>query len=67
MSSFLMKAAHYRTYAAASLANAGAAADKTTRDAHLAIARHFYLLAETEIGRFEAAQRPHLNRECDLD
>ena len=67
MSSFLMKAAHYRTYAAASLANAEAAADKTTRDAHLAIARHFYLLAETEIGRFEAAQRPHLNRECDLD
>ena len=67
MSPSLMKAAYYRAYAAASLANAEAAADKTTRDVHLAIARHFYLLAETEIGRFEGAQPPHLNRECDLD
>jgi hypothetical protein len=49
------------------LADAEAAADKTTRDVHLAIARHFYLLAETEIGRFEGAQPPHLDRECDLD
>ena len=67
MSPSLKKAAHYRAYAAASLVNAEAAADKTTRDVHLAIAQHFYLLAETEIGRFEGAQRPQLNRECDLD
>ena len=60
MSSFLIKAGHYRAYAATSLANAEAAADKTTHDVHLAIARHFYLLAETEIDHFEGAQRPHL-------
>jgi hypothetical protein len=65
MAPSLMKAAHYGTCAAASLANAEAAADKTTRDVHLAIARHFYLLAEAEIDRFEGAPRPHLNRECD--
>ena len=58
MSSLLMKAAHYLTYAAASLANAEAAADKTTRDVHLDIARYFYLLAETEIARFEGGQPP---------
>jgi hypothetical protein len=67
MSPSLKKAAHYRAYAAASLANAEVAADKTSRDVHLAIAWHFYLLAETEIGRFEGTQRPRLNRECDLD
>ena len=60
MSSFLIKGAHYRAYAAASLANAEAAADKTTHDVHLAIARHFYRLAETEIDRVEGAQRPPL-------
>jgi len=60
MSSFLIKAAHYRASAAVSLAHAEAAADKTTHDVHLAIARHFYLLAETEIDRFEGAQRPDL-------
>jgi len=58
MSPSLMKAAHYRSYAAGSLANAEAAADETTRDVHLAIARYLYLLAETEIGRFEGAQQP---------
>jgi hypothetical protein len=47
------------------LANAESAADKTTRDVHLAIARHFYLLAEIEICRFEG--RPYLNRDCDPD
>jgi hypothetical protein len=49
----LTKAAHYRAYAAASLANAEAAKDKPVREVHLAIARHFYALAENEIGRLE--------------
>jgi hypothetical protein len=49
----LTKAAHYRAYAAASLANAQEAVDKAKRDVHLAIARHFYSLAEEEIGRLE--------------
>jgi hypothetical protein len=65
MAPSLMKAAYYRAYAAVSLANAESAADKTTRDVHLAIARHFYLLAEIEICRFEG--RPYLNRDCDPD
>src|SRR6478609_2680525 len=38
---------------AASLANAEAAKDKPVREVHLAIARHFYALAENEIGRLE--------------
>jgi hypothetical protein len=59
ISTFLMNAAHYQTCAAASLANAEAAADKTTRNVYLAIAHHFYLLAQDEIGRFEGTQRPH--------
>ena len=50
----LTKAAHYRAYAAASLANAEEAVDKAKREVHLAIARHFYRLAEEEIGRLEA-------------
>jgi hypothetical protein len=35
----LTKAAHYRAYAVASLANAEEAVDKSKRDVHLAIAR----------------------------
>jgi hypothetical protein len=45
----LTKAAHYRAYAAASLANAEATKDKPVRDVHLAIARHFFALAEDEL------------------
>jgi hypothetical protein len=36
------------------LANAEEAVDKAKRGVHLAIARHFYRLAEEEIGRLEA-------------
>jgi hypothetical protein len=50
----LTKAAHYRTYAATSLANAES--DKKNRNVHLAIARHFYSLAEDEIGRHSGAK-----------
>ena len=50
----LTKAARYRAYAAASLANAEKAVDKGKRDVHLAIAQHFYRLAEEEIRRLEA-------------
>ena len=50
----LTKAAHYRAYAATSVANAETALDRTTRDVHLAIARHFYSLAQDEIGRLSA-------------
>jgi hypothetical protein len=50
----LTKAAQYRAYAAASLANAEEAADKAKREVHFAIARHFYRLADEEIGRLEA-------------
>jgi hypothetical protein len=55
----LIKADHYRAYAAASLANAEEAVDKAKRDVHLAIARHFYRLAEEEMGRLET-ERPML-------
>jgi hypothetical protein len=55
----LIKAAHDRTYAAASLAEAEKTADKAKRDVHLAVARHFYRLAEEEMGRLEA-KRPLL-------
>ena len=55
----LTKAAHYRAYAAASLAKAGEAVDKSKGDVYLAVARHFYRLAEEEIGRLEA-KRPML-------
>jgi hypothetical protein len=50
----LTKATHYRAYAAASLANAEQTPDKTKRAVHFAIARHFYGLAEDEIGRVNA-------------
>ena len=53
----LTKAALYRAYDAASLVNAEEAVDKC--DVHLAVARHFYRLAEEELGRLEA-KRPIL-------
>jgi hypothetical protein len=49
MSAALTQIAHYRECAAASLGNAETARDKT----HLAIARHFYALADDEINRLE--------------
>ena len=49
----LTKAAAYRAYAAASLDNAEAAVDRKSRGVHLAIAEHFYLLAEDEISRVD--------------
>jgi hypothetical protein len=54
----LTKAAQYRAYAAASLANAEAAVDRTRRDVHLAIAEHFYLLAEDEISGADPKRQP---------
>jgi hypothetical protein len=59
----LTKADNYRTYAAASLANAEQAPDKTKRVVHLAIARHFYRLAEEEIGRSAAPIESGINRQ----
>ncbi len=53
MSPTLARAAHYRAYAAASLGNAETARDRTIREVHLAIARHFYALTENEIDRLE--------------
>ena len=53
----LTKAAQYRAYAAESLANAEAAADRTTRDINLAIAQHFCLVAEEALSRV-ATQHP---------
>jgi hypothetical protein len=47
----LKRAARYRAHAATSLANAEAAIDIRARNAHLAIARHFYSLAEEAIGQ----------------
>ena len=62
----LTKAAQYRAYAATSLsatslANAEAAADKATRDVNLAIAQHFYLLAEDELSRVARLLRGRTN------
>jgi hypothetical protein len=59
----LTKASAYRAYAAASLANAEAAMDRKSRDVHLAVAEHFYLLAEDEISRVDPRQpnRPALD------
>jgi hypothetical protein len=54
----LTKAAQYRAYAAASLANAEAAVDRTSCDIHLAIAEHFYLLAEDEISATDPKRQP---------
>jgi hypothetical protein len=57
MPDFLKRAARFRAHAATSLANAEAAGDEASRRAHLAIARHFYSLAEQEISLREA-KRP---------
>jgi hypothetical protein len=51
---FLKRAGRFRAHAASSLANAEAASDEVTRRAHLAMARHFYALAEQEISQREA-------------
>jgi hypothetical protein len=51
---FLKRASRFRAHAAASLANAEAASDVATLRAHLAMARHFYALAEQEISQREA-------------
>ncbi len=53
MSSALARAANYRAYADASLGNAETTREKTVREVHLAIARHFFALAENEIIRLE--------------
>ena len=50
----LKRAARYRAHAAASLANAEAAIDIGARNTHLAIARHFYSLAEEAISQLPA-------------
>lgn len=54
----LTKAARYTAYAAASLANAEAAVDRKSREVHLAVAEHFYLLAEDEISRVDPKRQP---------
>ena len=54
MPDFLKRATRFRAHAATSLANAEAAGDEATRRAHLAVARHFYSLAEEEISQCEA-------------
>ena len=51
---FLKRAGRFRAHAASSLPNAEAASDEVTRRAHLAMARHFYALAEQEISQREA-------------
>jgi hypothetical protein len=51
---FLKRAGRFRAHAAGSLANAEAASDVATWRAHLAMARHFYALAEQEISQREA-------------
>jgi hypothetical protein len=53
----LTKAAQYRAYAAASLTNAEAAVDRTTREVHLAIAQHFFSMAEAEISRADTGHQ----------
>ncbi len=53
MPNFLKRADRFRAHAATSLANAEAADDAATRRAHLAVARHFYSLAEQEISQHE--------------
>ena len=45
----LKRAARYQAHAVTCLTNAEAAPDEVTRRAHLAVARHFYLLAEEQI------------------
>ena len=54
---FLKRAARFRAHAATSLANAKTADDEVTRRAHLAVAKHFYALAEEELSQREARRR----------
>jgi hypothetical protein len=53
---FLKRAARFRAHAT-SLANAKIAGDEVTRRAHLAVAKHFYALAEEELSQREARRR----------
>ena len=57
MPTTLKQAARYRAHAVACLTNAEAAPDEATHRAHLAVARHFYLLAEELIGQREVQRR----------
>ena len=53
----LKTSARFRAHAGACLANAEAAGDEVTRRAHLAVAKHFYALAEEELSQREARRR----------
>jgi hypothetical protein len=55
----LKQAARYRAHAAACLTNAEAAPDEATRRARLAVARHFYLLAEELIDQRDVQRRAY--------
>jgi hypothetical protein len=54
---FLKRAARFRAHAVAYLANAEAADNAVTSRAHLAMAKHFYALAEQELSQREARRR----------
>ena len=54
---FLKRAARFRAHAVACLAAAEAAGEAVTRRAHLAMAKHFYALAEQELSEREARRR----------
>jgi hypothetical protein len=54
---FLKRAARFRAHAVACLANAEAADNAVTSRAHLAMAKHFYALAEEELSQREAWRR----------
>ena len=54
---FLKRAARFRAHAVACLANAEAADNAVTSRAHLAMAKHFYALAEQELSQREARRR----------
>jgi hypothetical protein len=53
----LKRAARFRAHAVTCLTNAEAAQDDTTRRAHLAVAKHFYSMAEQEIRQGEVQHR----------
>jgi hypothetical protein len=57
MPTHLKRAARFRAHAVTCLTNAEAAPDEKTRRAHLAVAKHFYLLAGQEISQRETKQR----------
>src|SRR4029077_5003112 len=57
MPTHLKRAARFRAHAVTCLTSAEAAPDEKTRRAHLAVAKHFYLLAEQEISQRETKQR----------